>query len=109
MVVLAGITRIMEYANLGMGCSIHQYNVIGPYSIVATGAAIIKNVKPFLKYIPGKPISVNKYAIDKFGFGEYIDEISAYVIDGKIPTSEKIGGVVERYRKYHIDSGRSEY
>ena len=46
-----------------MACTINQYTVIGQYSIVATNAACMKNVKPFSRYIPGKPLSVNYYAI----------------------------------------------
>ena len=71
MCVLAGITKILEGANLGMGCTINQYSVIGHYSIVAMGAAVMKNVKPFSRYIPNKPITINEYAIRKFGFQEY--------------------------------------
>lgn len=109
MCVLAGITRIMKGANLGMSSTVNQYNVIGPYSIVATGAAAMKNVKPFSRYIPGKPLSVNEYAIDKFGFSQYKDEIEAYVINDEPPTSEEISSIVEKFNFYHIESKRKLY
>lgn len=109
MCVLAGITRILEGANLGMGATINQYCVIGQYSIVATGAAAMRNVKPFSKLIPGRPSSVNIYAVDKFGFGNYIDEISEYVINDIYPVSDKVKTVIDEFLKYHELSGRKIY
>jgi len=87
--VIAGIVKILDGANIAMGCTINQYTTIGQYSIIATGSACMKNVKPFSKYIPGKPIGVNIYAVNKFGFSEFIDEITNYVIDG-IPVKSQI-------------------
>lgn len=109
MCVLAGICRIMEGANLGMSCTINQYNVIGQYSIVATGAAAIKNVKPFSRYIPGKAISVNEYAVKKYGFEEFSEEIAEYVIHNKLPTSNQLKTIVENFERYHVESNRSLY
>lgn len=109
MCVLGGISKILEGANLGMGCTINQYTVIGQYSIVATGAAAMKNVKPFSRYIPGKANSVNSYAIKKYGYEEYTEEITKYVLEGTAPKSEKFGVIIEKYNKYHIDSKREQY
>ncbi|MFY7994466.1 MAG: hypothetical protein ACOVP4_14305 [Bacteriovoracaceae bacterium] len=107
--VVGGIAKLLEGANLGMGCTIHQYSVIGQFSIVATGAAVLKNVKPFSRFIPGKPISVNSYAIKKYGYEEYTEEITKYVLEGMAPKSEKFGAIIEKYNKYHIDSKREQY
>ncbi len=107
--VLAGITRILEGANLAMGCTINQYCVVGHYSIVATGAALMKNLKPFSKYIPQKPISVNHYAIEKFGFDEFINEITAYVLESKWPSSPKILKIINEFEMLHRKSGRKMY
>lgn len=109
MCVLAGITKILEGANLGMGATVCQYSVVGQYSIVATGGNVVKNVKPFSRYIPGKPISVNTYAIKKFGYEEYTDEISKYVLESVLPSSTKISPIIEKYLKMHIESRRDEY
>lgn len=109
MCVLAGVTTVLEGANLGMGCSIHQYTIIGQYSLVATGAAVVKNVKPFSRYVPGKSLSVNTYAINKFGYEQYNDEISKYVINNILPKSDSVVSIVEKYKKLHVDSKRSEY
>lgn len=109
MVVLAGITRILEGANLAMGATISQFCVVGQYSIVATGAAVMKNVKPFSRYIPGKPTTVNDYALEKFGFAEFRDEISAYVLDGTPPTSPEIRRIVDHFERYALASKRGTY
>jgi UDP-N-acetylglucosamine acyltransferase len=109
MCVLAGLTKILEGANLGMSCTISQYNVIGQYSIVATGAAAVKNVKPFSRYIPGKPISVNNYAIKKFGFDEYTVEISEYVLKNIYPKSEVVLAIINKFEELHINSKKELY
>lgn len=109
MVVLAGITRIMKGANLGMGCSINQYCVVGHYSIVGTNAPLMKNLKPFSRFVPNKPITVNEYAVKKFGFDNYIDEISNYVIHNINPQSEVIGCIVNDFEGKVKLSGKAIY
>lgn len=104
MTALAGLARILKAANLGMGSTINQRNVIGQYSIVATGASAMKKVLPFSRYIPGKPLSVNHYALRKFGFEEYSDEICRYVLEGVLPTSEKVLEVVDHFERIAADS-----
>jgi len=76
---------------------------------VAMGAAVMKNVKPFSRYIPNKEISVNDYAIKKFGFQDYYDEIRAYVIDNILPKSEIILDMINEFNDKHISSGRPLY
>ena len=109
MSVLAGITRIMEGASLGMGATINQYCVIGQFSMVAMGAPVMKNVKPFSRYIPNKPISTNEYAIKKFGFELYQSEIEQYVLNDTVPSSEKIKKVIEHFLESHKNSKRDLY
>lgn len=108
-VVVGGLARILRGANLGMGCTVNQYAVIGQYSIVATGAAAMKNVRPFTRYIPGKPVSVNEYAIRKFGFAEQADEIRRYVLERTPPTSDTLRALVAHYEQTAAASGRDEY
>ena len=109
MCVLAGITTVQKNANIGMGATISQYCVIGQYSIVATGAAVMKNVKPFSRYIPNKPISVNTYAVEKFGFKKYLNEITAYVIENSFPESEIIRRIIESFNKAHKKTRKGLY
>ena len=107
--VLGGIAKILEGANLGMGCTINQYTIIGQYSMVATGAPCMKNVKPFSRHIPNKPISVNVYALKKYGFMEYLEEITAYVMDGVMPVSPKIRDMVSEFDEWVAVYGHETY
>ncbi len=109
MVAFGGLTRILTGANIALGVQVHQRTVIGQYSIAGMGASIVKNVKPFSRIVPGQPISVNAYAIKKFSFEEYSDEIYKYVHESITPKSERILAIVEHYRRKHIESGRDEY
>lgn len=109
MCVLAGISKILEGANIGMGCSINQYTVIGQYSITATGSAVMKNVKPFARYIPGKSISVNYYAIKKYNFLEYTEEIENYVLNGVYPSSKTISDIVSVFDMWVDKYGHETY
>ena len=109
MVVLAGISRILQGANLGMGCTINQYTVIGQYSIVATGAAAMKNVKPFSRYIPQQPLSLNSYAVKKYGFEEHAEEIEAYVLRSERPKSSRVQAIVDHFERLHVESKREMY
>lgn len=109
MCVLAGISILLEGANLGMGSTVNQYTVIGQYSIVATGAAAMRNVKPFSRYIPGRRISVNSYAIKKYNFEQYTDEITDYVLRGIYPKSSIIKSIVNEFITYHDKSGVKMY
>ena len=109
MCVLAGISKILEGANLGIGCQINQYNIIGQYSIVAAGATAMKNVKPFSRFIPNKKISVNHYAIEKYGFKDYTDEISKYVLEDQLPQSKLLLDIINEFELLHIESKRELY
>ena len=107
--VLGGIAKILEGADLGMGCTINQYSVIGQYSIVATGAPCMRNVKPFSRYIPNRPISVNHYAIKKYGFTDYTDEIAAYVLENIPPKSIRIKNIISHFDEIVNRYGRETY
>lgn len=107
--VVGGLAKILEGADLAMGCTINQYTIVGQYSIVATGAPCMKNVKPFSRYIPNKPISINQYAVNKYGFNDYQDEISAYVLSDVKPVSETIRKLVDEFDQWVAQYGHETY
>jgi len=109
MVVMGGIVRILVGANLAVGCSVHQYSIIGHYSIVAMGAALTKNLRPFSKYVPGREISVNEYAVKKYGFSDVSDQISAYLLEGVRPTDMRLLKIVNEFENLSAESGRYVY
>lgn len=109
MCVLAGITTILKGANIGMGATIHQYSVVGHYTLVAMGSALTKNVRPFTIFVDGKKPRVNAYAIEKFGFSSYADEITRYVLEGIAPKNDQVLHVTEEFERLHLESKRSLY
>lgn len=109
MVVMGGIVNILKGANLAVGCSVHQYSVVGHYSIVAMGAALTKNVRPFAKYVPGRPVGINDYAIKKFGFLDVRKEIEVYLMEGATPRDERLVKLISEFEELSAASGRGSY
>ncbi|RYH67928.1 MAG: hypothetical protein EON54_03505 [Alcaligenaceae bacterium] len=109
MVAMGGLVEIMRGANLGLSCSVHQYSIIGHYSIVAMGAVVTKNVRPFSRFVPGQPITLNEYAIQKFGFTEDFDEIRRYVLEDQYPTAAKLRAIIDEFNFSHSQSKRGLY
>lgn len=109
MVVMGGIVNILQGANLAVGCSVHQYSVVGHYSIVSMGSSLTKNVRPFLKYVPRKSPAVNDYAIKKYGFEIVREEIVAYLMDAIQPKDARLVKIVNEFEKLSTQSGRDVY
>ena len=99
MVALAGVTTIQRGTNLGMGSSVHQYSTIGAYSMVATGAPVVKDLPPFSLLIPGKPLGVNRQGIRRNGFSDIEDEIDAFLLEGRPPSSTRLVELVEEWER----------
>jgi UDP-N-acetylglucosamine acyltransferase len=109
MCVLGGLTQVLDGANIGLGAKIHQHIVIGHYSLVAMGSIVTKNIKPFAIYLNGQPLRTNLYAIEKFGFSLFEDEIVKYVIEDVKPKNDLVYGIIEDFNKLHISSKRNIY
>lgn len=106
---IGGVSRLLEGAYVAMGAVVHQRAVIGHYAIVAAAAAAIKDVRPFTRFIPGQPTTVNAYAIERYGFEQHRDEIVRYVQEGRAPESDRFGAMVAQYEELHAASGRGQY
>jgi len=109
MVVVGGIAKILEGANLAIGVTVNQYCVIGQYAIAGAGATVVKNIRPFSRYIPGKSISVNEYAIKKYGFEACADEIREYVLHNIRPKNLKLIALIEEFEENHAISQKEMY
>jgi UDP-N-acetylglucosamine acyltransferase len=106
MSAVAGHTVVLRGANIAAGCCSHQHTVIGHYSMVSMATSLQRNLRPFARYIPRSPLSVNEYAIEKFGFQAYAEEIRAYVLKRERPHSAEILRIVEEFEAFHAASGR---
>lgn len=109
LVALGGISVLLPGVNIALGCTVHQYSVLGHYAIAGMGAAVIKNIPPFGKYVPGKPVGVNYYAIDKFGFEAEREEIVAYLMSQQRPVSPRLLAIVEEFERLSAESKRDVY
>jgi UDP-N-acetylglucosamine acyltransferase len=109
MVAMAGVVRVMKGATLALGCSLHQFTVIGHYAFVAMEAAITRNVRPFVKYVPGGPIAVNDYAIKKHGLLDFKEEIDAYVLESVEPRTPILLELIREFESESTKSGRKTY
>lgn len=67
---MGGNCHILEGANIGLNVSIHQYSIIGHYSMIGMGTVITKTslIEPVKTYVgsPARLLKVNQYAIDKY-------------------------------------------
>lgn len=96
---LGGLSSILEGASLGIGSIVTQRCVVGHYAFVAANATVTRHVKPFSRFIPRAPTSVNEYAIRKFGFQDFREEIEAYVLRGEAPASSEIVRIVADFER----------
>jgi UDP-N-acetylglucosamine acyltransferase len=108
-VALGGISILLPGVNIALGCTVHQYSVLGHYAIAGMGAAVMKNIPPFGKHVPGKPLGVNHYAIDKFGFEAEREEIEGYLLRGERPTSARLLAITEEFERLSQASKRDIY
>lgn len=108
-VALGGISVLLPGVNIALGCTVHQYSVLGHYAIAGMGAAVMKNIPPFGKHVPGKPLGVNHYAIDKFGFEAEREEIEGYLLRGERPTSARLLAITEEFERLSQASKRDIY
>ncbi len=106
---IGGVSRVLTAGYVAMGAVLHQQAVVGHYAIVGAGAAAVRGVRPFSRFIPGQPRSLNDYAIERYGFAEQRAEIAAYVLEDERPTSAPLVRIVEEYEAHLAASGRGEH
>jgi UDP-N-acetylglucosamine acyltransferase len=105
---IGGLSRVLEGGYVAMGAALHQRAVLGQYAILAAAAAGIRDLRPFTRFVPGRPVSVNEYAIDRYGFAGQREEIAAYVHERRRPESARLAEMVGRYEREHAVHGRAE-
>jgi UDP-N-acetylglucosamine acyltransferase len=106
---IGGVSRVLEGGYLAMGAVLHQEAVLGQYAIVAAAAAAVRSVRPFSRFVPGQPVTVNNYAVERYGFADQRAEIERYVLGGERPTSDRLRALVAEYDELRDAGGRGEY
>lgn len=64
-VLIAGHTTVGEGANLGLSACVHQFRVIGAYSMIGMNSTVTKNTIPFVIAYgnPAEPIRINRIGL----------------------------------------------
>lgn len=79
---IAGFSKILENANIGLSTVIHQYTTIGAYAMVGMGSVVTKDILPFLKVAgnPARYMNANIIGMKRGGFsGQEIEEIKTWI------------------------------
>ena len=83
-VKIGGNVHVMRDSNLGMGASVHQYQVIGSWSMIGMGTVIPKKARiyPGQTWVgnPVQRLKTNERGLEKFNIDEYelIEETARY-------------------------------
>ena len=82
--VILGHVQVMKGSNCGSGCQVHQYQVIGSWSMLGMGCVVPKKLKiePAQTWVgnPARRLKTNMYALEKWNIDEYdlIEETARY-------------------------------
>ena len=81
---ILGHVHVMKYSNCGTGCKVHQYQVVGSYSMIGMGCVVPKKTRlePGQTWVgnPARRLKTNMYALNKSKVDEYdlIEETARY-------------------------------
>ena len=84
--VILGHVQVMRGSNCGSGCQVHQYQVIGSWSMLGMGCVVPKKlkIKPGQTWAgnPARRLKTNMYALEKYDVDEYylIEETARYKV-----------------------------
>lgn len=106
---IGGVSRVLERGYVAIGAVLHQHCVCGHYAIVGAAAAAVKSVRPFTRHVPGRPLTLNAYAIERYDLEAHRDEIERYFRDGIAPQSGRFGAMVAEYDELVAATGRGQY
>ena len=74
--IMLGHVHVMKHSNCGAGCLIHQYQVVGSYSMIGMGCVVPKKTKLEAGHTwvgnPARRLKTNMYALDKFNVDDYM-------------------------------------
>ncbi len=98
-VQMGGYTSVLSGAYIGLSAVIHQFSVVGHYSMIGMGSTTIRNIPPAGLAVgsPSQVIKVNKIALSKLGMSQF-DWSIKFIED---PNSETIHpSLMEEFVEY---------
>jgi acyl-[acyl carrier protein]--UDP-N-acetylglucosamine O-acyltransferase len=86
-VQMGGYSTILRGTYLGLGAILHQFSVIGAFSMIGMGSLVMRNCVPGMLNLgsPSRSLRVNRAALQKLGIDDYEWE-SGYQKDPSIET-----------------------
>ena len=82
--IMLGKVHVMKQSNCGTGCLVHQYQVVGSWSMIGMGCVVPKKsrIEPGQTWVgnPARRLKTNMYALEKYNIDEYdvIEETARY-------------------------------
>lgn len=105
--VLAGHVKIQEFSNLGIGVVVHQYRVIGGYSMIGMGSTVTRDINPFMLAFgsPCKEVRPNLVGIERNGIdmGRWIDNLNNHndlIVEDSTP--EKVKFILKEFENLRV-------
>jgi len=101
---IAGHSRIMHHANLGLCCVLHQYSVIGAGTMVGMGSAVHRDVPPYVTFVGSSARSMNRVGMERMGLtGGQIDDLQNWYAGANVVRdgAAALSGFAERW--WHDD------
>jgi UDP-N-acetylglucosamine acyltransferase len=90
-VQMGGYSTILRGSYLGLGAILHQFSIIGAFSMIGMGSLVTRNCLPGTLSIgsPAKALRLNKIALQKIGIDDFAWE-SGYLQDPIHETIHKL-------------------
>jgi UDP-N-acetylglucosamine acyltransferase len=100
-VQMGGYSTILRGAYLGLGAILHQFSVIGAFSMIGMGSLVTRDCVPGMLSLgsPSRALRVNRIALQKLGIDDYEWE-SGYRKDPSIETIHQL--LREDFKEYSI-------
>jgi UDP-N-acetylglucosamine acyltransferase len=70
---IAGYSQIMSHSYIGLGVAVHQFTVVGAYSMIGMNSTVIKHVLPGSVVVgsPAYPKAPNRIALSQIGLDDF--------------------------------------
>jgi len=100
-VQMGGYSAVLEGAYLGLSAVVHQFTVIGAYSMIGMGSVVTRNIPPGYLVVgsPARALKINQIALKKLGI-DVFDWTPNYI---KSPTLENVHPMLLKHFEDYID------
>jgi UDP-N-acetylglucosamine acyltransferase len=108
-VQIGGFSDVGDYANVGLGSTLHQFTTIGAFAMVGMGSIVAKDVPPFVKAF-GNPMRVaglNVIGMQRGGLAEdAIAAVTAWYERQTEPAHPAVAALLEAFHRRQATTHR---